>query len=200
MIRRVIPKIVKPLIWIAVFFIVYIAIDFCNIPTKIGIKLSAINMYIMSMVISIVIATVAFIITYYLIQQREIEKQVNQQKIAVKLIRTTMRLCETYIYDLDRPGISEMFCRINNEEDAEIKEKLSFFSKYEDNPFLYDSYISQFVINGVITDSQMQRYETAKNLYISYVTAYKICAKKEDRQDLLYQMKQETLEAICKAK
>ena len=93
-----------------------------------------------------------------------------------------------------------MFFRVNNEENAEIKEKLLFFSKYEDNPFTYDSYITQFVINGVITDLQMQRYEAAKNLFISYVAAYKVYAKNEERQDLLYQMKQETLEAIYKAK
>lgn len=202
MIKKALLKAWKPLLWEMIVFFILTTMDSMNLPSKFGIDISKINLGILGITVDVLIAVTVFIITYFLIQEREIEKQDNQRRIARHLVRTSMKLCETYIYELDRPGISEMMLRVNQNENEEIKDKSAFFSKYEDVPFEYDSTIAQFIVNGILSDKEMERYEKAKNSYKAYVYAYKIYGnnKNRDEQKLMYDMKQMALEAICKAK
>lgn len=192
----------KPLIGELFLIVLYIIVDNINFPSKIGIKMCAVNLGFLSIVFDILIASTLFIITYYLIQEKELEKQENQKKIAKHLIRTCMRLCEDYISELDKPDITKMFFMANNEENPEVKDKLSYFTDYEELPFDYDKTITQFIISGVLSDKEMERYENAKNSYKAYVCAFRIYGNSEDdeKKRLMQNLKQKTLERIYKAK
>lgn len=200
--KKVLSRAWKPLVWGVLLFTLFIILDYVNLPSRLGIKINSMNTGFLGIVVDIMIAVTVFIITYHLIQEREIEKQENQKKIARHLIRTSMNLCETYIYDLDKPEISEMMLRVNHEENREIKEALTFFSEYEENPFEYDSTITQYIVSGVISDKAMERYERAKNSYKAYIYAFKVYGGDRDpeKERFLYNLKQTALEAIMKAK
>lgn len=77
----------------AAFLLVYLLIDYFNIPTAVGIDISRINIDLLGNVVNAVIIIFVFVAGYYLIDCRNIQKQKNQKAIAESLLLSIYKEC-----------------------------------------------------------------------------------------------------------
>ena len=175
---------------------IYLLLDYINIPSIFGIKVSNINMDMAGIVINSAVTVVMFLTTYYLIDLWETQKHMNQRETAKKLLVATYRLCEKFTIDLDKHNIRDFV--IHSKIDSEDSEKmhLPFFENYEKVPFVNNDRINQFFMDGVLSYDHLITYTKIKGLYESYVKLITIRDKLKHGEDILKNLRSELLTTI----
>lgn len=90
------------------FFVVYLILDIINIPTKLGVNIANINMDLFSAYLDAVIVIVLYLITYYLIDKRQIDRDNNTRELAkVMMLNTYMECLDDLEIVNDRASVAE---------------------------------------------------------------------------------------------
>lgn len=77
----------------AMLFVIYVILDYLNVPQLLGLSSDRINMDFFDVFLNSVIVVVLYIITYYFVDRRQIQKDANSKDTAGVLLLYTYKEC-----------------------------------------------------------------------------------------------------------
>ncbi len=157
----------KIIILASILLIGITAIDYFNLPsTFLGLKISNMNWDFYMGILNVFSVVILYVITYILLDQREIKRDRNKNEIATLLIRKSYDQCIFYINNMLTEDM------INNY----IVPKMDFNSTdnpimmyLKSAPFENENHIMDLVKDGQITKKKLEDYFNVKDKFSSYV-------------------------------
>lgn len=150
-------------------FFVMIVVDYFNLPTYVGLKVSNINNDVFGAIFNAFIVITLYIITYVIIDKRQIEKDENAKSTANILMLSTYQQCKDLIEMVDNQQVLEDnivpkidFNKINLDNRV--------MTNLLNNPFTEHTHILELAENGTIGSSDLSIYLKIMELYKSFVS------------------------------
>lgn len=141
------------------------ALDYLNLPSLIGLKVSNINLDFYMGMLNVLVVLAIFIITYKTLDERAIKRDKNKREISVLLINNCYEECQSYMDFLNKEIVEKY-----------IVPKIDFNSKenkivvnLQNAPFESESVIMDFIKDGQMTAEQIKDYLKIKRKYREYV-------------------------------
>lgn len=150
-------------------FVLIIIVDYFNIPSIVGFKMSYINPDLFSALINALVVIGLYIITYVVIDKRQLRKDDNAKLTANVLMLSSYQKCVDILKIVDNQEWLEnhIVPKIDfNRVDSENKVSMNL----QNNPFTEHSHILDFAGNGSIISSDLSAYLNIMELYKSYVS------------------------------
>lgn len=160
---------------IAVSFFVllfYILLDIFNLPSKLGVDIPQINTSILGTVVGGIITISIFAITFFCVEQWNVKKRSNQNELAEYLLNYTYNECLKWIDYLEKPKMVEQLVQ-KTDFDTHYNKKTNPapYMYFADIPFEYDEFISNCIVNGIMSKDQVAAYLKIKQDYSAYITS-----------------------------
>ena len=146
--------------------ILYLLLDYLNIPTRLGIHISEINMDALAIFTSVITAVTIFLLTYFLVERWNLRKQYNQTQMASMFLSKTYEDCKFYLSGLDLGALDKLVKRTdfnayyNHDSPA---------AKYADIPFENEQRIMQYAEEGIVSSAIIEKYLEVKNEYLKHI-------------------------------
>lgn len=146
---------------------IYLFLDMNELPASIGIYSEKINWDIASIVISNIVVICLYLITFNVLDNRNIEKNKNQRDVAVLILNKTYRQCKEVASMFDDPDLR-----------ASAVKKCDFNKTiYEDTahthflelPFEFHDKIVELASSGVISKREFSDYADVRAAYRNHV-------------------------------
>lgn len=154
----------------AAFLLIYVLIDYFNIPTAVGIDISRINIDLLGNVLNAVIIIFVFVAGYYLIDCRNIQKQKNQKAIAESLLLSIYKECLLYIEILDQPQIAtRLVAQTDFDKHYHELNDPSPHMRYAQIPFMSEASLLSYFQEGILDRENLDAYQNIKKAFKSYV-------------------------------
>ena len=145
-----------------------IIVDYCNIPSQLGIGIENINFDLFGIFFNAFIVVSLFIITYMLIDRRQLQKDENAKAVAYELMLISYKKCNDQLQLLDDQDILLKYIvpKIDfNKPDSEDIISINF----QNAPFSEYTSLLQLAMNGILTGEELNKYNEVMRLYKSYV-------------------------------
>lgn len=146
---------------------VYFCLDTNNIIAGIGIPTQEINWDIASIVISNLVVISLYLITYILLDNRSIEKDRNQQEVALLLLSKTYDQCVESVKLFDYPGAAEKAAK--KCDFSKTAHQDSQFMYYLEFPFEFHEQIVEFASAGIISKNEFDNYVELKEAFRKHI-------------------------------
>lgn len=172
----------------ALLSVVYLLLDVFNVPSRMGIDIPSLNWDGAALVIGNIIVIGLFLVTYFLLDKRSVEKENNQREVAELVLKLTYDRCEETIKLFDNQKTTELAAKKCNRDALEFQD--SVLQAYLNLPFEHTDMINDFVKSGVIAADEYDNYLTVCKLYQSHIRVKLIF---DDRQEF-QQYKREDLD------
>lgn len=181
-------KIKKYILNFVLFILIFLVIDYFNFPTLLGINIAHINTELFSLLINSLIVIILYLITYWFIDKRNIEKSNNKIEVYKQVLLNTYQNCIDTI---------EFF----SQEEILLKtvEKVDFNAPANENRFTNNiidlSFDNKDIIfdltkSGEINVNTFQKYLLIQTEYRQYIN---MMITLFDRQDLIVPLKAKLL-------
>lgn len=147
-------------------------LDYINLSHVVGVNFSDINIYLFSAVFNSFIVVLLYLITYFMIDKKQVKKEYNAKQTAHILMSLSYNKCKETISLLDNNEVIHKY----------IIPKVDFNKADSDNPVIYNTQNNPFIEfehilhlagNGYIDNKRLNRYLHFISDYKSYVS-YKI--------------------------
>ena len=146
----------KVIILLFVLCIAGILIDYTNFLTCIGFNMSNINWDFLNIATVIVL----FVITYQLLNKKEIKREQNKHDISLLMLQNCYNECRGYLDLLDTETVPKVLGENGNE---------NIIRNLQNAPFENESSFMDLVKDGQISKKQMELYLQVKAKYRQYV-------------------------------
>lgn len=150
-------------------FFVMTVVDYFNLPTYAGLKVSNINNDVFGAIFNAFIVITLYIITYVIIDKRQIEKDENAKSTADLLMLCTYQQCKDLLKIFDNQQVLEDnivpkidFNKINLDNRV--------MTNLQNNPFTEHTHILELAENGAIVSTDLIIYLKIMELYKSFVS------------------------------
>lgn len=156
----------KKTIILFIFFVIGVTIlDYANIPTLVGLNVSNINWDFYMGTLNITSVLAVFIITFKLLNKKEIAREKNKKEISILLLENCYKECQNYIQFLNDEVVSKYIVpKIDfNSTDHTIIKNL------QTAPFENENIIMDLVKDGQISKQQIEGYFNVKQKFGQYV-------------------------------
>lgn len=156
----------KKTIILFIFFVIGVTIlDYANIPTLVGLNISNINWDFYMGTLNITSVLAVFIITFKLLNKKEIAREKNKKEISILLLENCYKECQSYIQSLNDEVVSKYIVpKIDfNSTDHTIIKNLQAI------PFENENIIMDLVKDGQISKQQIEGYFNVKRKFGQYV-------------------------------
>ena len=160
-----------------------------------GIDIPSLNWDGAALVIGNIIVIGLFLVTYFLLDKRNAEKEANQRQIAVLALNTTFDKCEETAKFFEDPSVTESAAKNCNRDLLEFQDVV--LQEYLNLPFDYNSIVDEFAKSGVITSEEYENYLKIRKLYQSHI---RIKLMFDDRQEFQYYKRNELDNAIAEGR
>ena len=154
----------RVVVWLALVWVVFISIFiilYFNCPC-----LKA-DISLLSIIISNSVVFVIFIITYCLIDKRNIRLYDNKRKVAFMLLNDTYDKCVENINLLDNKYIrNNTALKVNDKVPIGEEKTILQIHNY---PFLNDNLVAQFATDGILSAEIFSDYNKVKNAHWRYI-------------------------------
>lgn len=160
--------------------VVYFWLDIFNIPSRMGIDISSVNWDSTALILGNIIVIGLFLVTYFLLDKRSVEKENNQREVAELVLKLTYDRCEETIKLFDNPKTTELAAKKCNRNALEFQD--SVLQAYLNLPFEHTDMINDFVNSGVIAADEYENYLTIRKLYQSHIRVKLIFDDREEFQ------------------
>jgi len=158
--------------WILLFlfivsFIGYCFLDYLNIPSSLGINFKNLNSDLFGIIVNSLVVIVLYIITYFEIDKRQLNKDENAQKVGYSLLLRSYKSCLAMLDKLiNKPLYKKYF--ISKKEFEKLENPV--YSKLKNNPF--DSYedILTLAREGNIEEVFFNKFLKIRDDYRNYIT------------------------------
>lgn len=127
------------------------------------------NWNLVSLIVNNVVVIDIFITTFTLIDNRNIRKETNKEKIATEMLSLTYKECQKYMDILTDTIVRSHIipkCDFNktvNEKDNVI------FTNLKNAPFTFENQILDFSKEGIVNSENFSNYINLKQLYKGYI-------------------------------
>jgi len=160
-------KIVKICLSCLFIVVIYFIIDSLNVLGQIGLVTEDVNLDVAGIVISNVIIVGLFLITYHLIDSKEIERKSNQRQTTLVLLERTYISCVNVIKLHDNQLVLNMVVKHCDFNTPVFEEKVLL--NLQNVPFENHSFILEAAGQGVITKNELNTYLEIQNAYKTYI-------------------------------
>lgn len=150
-------------------FFVMIVVDYFNLPTYVGLKMSNINNDVFGVAFNAFVVIALYVITYVVLDKRQIEKDENAKSTANILMLSTYQQCKNLIEMVDNQQVLEDnivpkidFNKINLDNRV--------MTNLQNNPFTEHTHILELAENGAIVSTDLIIYLKIMELYKSFVS------------------------------
>lgn len=157
----------KDIIIVIVTIASLIILDYLNIPSLLGLKMSNINFDFWIGILNIIVIIILYKITYKKIDEKAIEREKNKYSISILLLQEVYRECRTYVELLDQEIVEKYIVPKLDFNSTDIKN--SIISNLQSTPFLGENTIMDFVKDGQITKIQIEGYFRVREKYRQYI-------------------------------
>ncbi len=164
--KRIIIDSVK---FVGIPFVVYIILDYVNIPTFLGIKMNNISYDLLSIFIDISVLILLYIVSYRIIDKRQIDKDENAKQTANILIKASYDKCLRYLSIIDNQQLLEQYVipKIDFNE-AQLDSPVA--KNFQNNPFEEYASILSLAENGAVDKTDLLTYLEIEDLYKGYIS------------------------------
>ena len=148
----------------SICLIIYLVVDYFNIPSILRLQVAHINLDILNIVISAVVVITLYIISFYYIDNRQIEKDKNAIAVVKVLFDRTYAECLENLIFLDNRDVIEMYIlpKVNGDKaDSENKVILNL----QTLPFSTQDKVMSLAGEGYISESGLKQYLDIKKEY-----------------------------------
>lgn len=165
--------------------VVVIVLDYFNLPSILGFKMSNVNYTLIDTVLNVSVVISLYIITYFLIDKRQIRKDDNAKETADILMLSAYNQCKELSKIVDTQSWLEDY----------IVPKIDFNKTNSDNPIILNlqnipftehSHILSLAENGAISRGDLMKYFEIMELYKSFISlriiAYDVNDATTDKQ------------------
>lgn len=176
-----------------IFTLVYLIIDYLNLPTLLNIYIDNINSNLLDVFINSIIVIILYLITYLTIDKRTIEKSKNKKDIYKQILINMYSEC---IQTLNLIHDENIFNKIIKQVDGNapiIENKI--VNNLMNLPFENKDTILDFAKSGEIDVNTFQRFLNIQSDYRKYINMLIICF---DRQEYIETLKVELLKKLNK--
>lgn len=148
--------------------VVVIVLDYFNLPSILGFKMSNVNYTLIDTVLNVSVVISLYIITFFLIDKRQIRKDDNAKGTADILMLSAYNQCKELSKIVNTPSLLENY----------IVPKIDFnktnldnpiFLNLQNNPFTEHSNILSLAENGAISRGDLMKYFEIMELYRSFI-------------------------------
>ena len=152
----------------AISFVVFILFDYYNCMAVLGLDATKFNWDFLSILIGNFVVIGLFLITYSLIDKRNLERNCNQEKSAKIILKEIYSKCEEDILLYDNKEVLE---RISKKCDFDMPIfQDPIITRLKDYPFEYEEIIFTAASNGMLTEDEFASFIKIRNDFKTYVT------------------------------
>lgn len=138
---------------------VYLIFDYCNLPS-ILFNMSNINANFHTNAITVLL----FLITYFLINKRDVDTKGNQRKTAISMLIYTYDACKEYpsLFESDEKFLRLTVSKCDFNKPMTENKVAVYLQNY---PFDYHNMICEFAKNGIISNKEFSNYLEVRKCY-----------------------------------
>lgn len=176
-----------------IFTLVYLIIDYLNLPTLLNIYIDNINSNLLDIFINSIIVIILYLITYLTIDKRTIEKSKNKKDIYKQILINMYSECiQTLNLIHDENILNKIIKQVDG--NAPIIEN-KIVNNLMNLPFENKDTILDFAKSGEIDVNTFQRFLNIQSDYRKHINMLIICF---DRQEYIETLKVELLKKLNK--
>ena len=176
-----------------IFTLVYLIIDYLNLPTLLNIYIDNINSNLLDVFINSIIVIILYLITYLTIDKRTIEKSKNKKDVYKQILINMYSECiQTLNLIHDENILNKIIKQVDG--NAPIIEN-KIVNNLMNLPFENKDTILDFAKSGEIDVNTFQRFLNIQSDYRKYINMLIICF---DRQEYIETLKVELLKKLNK--
>ena len=176
-----------------IFTLVYLIIDYLNLPTLLNIYIDNINSNLLDIFINSIIVIILYLITYLTIDKRTIEKSKNKKDVYKQILINMYSECiQTLNLIHDENILNKIIKQVDG--NAPIIEN-KIVNNLMNLPFENKDTILDFAKSGEIDVNTFQRFLNIQSDYRKYINMLIICF---DRQEYIETLKVELLKKLNK--
>ena len=157
------------LMYLFIPIVVVIVLDYFNLPSILGFKMSNVNYTLIDTVLNVSVVISLYIITFFLIDKRQIRKDDNAKGTADILMLSAYNQCKELSKIVDTQSWLERYIvpKIDfNKTDLDNRVILNL----QNNPFAEHSHILLLAENGAISRGDLMKYFEIMELYKSFIS------------------------------
>ena len=176
-----------------IFTLVYLIIDYLNLPTLLNIYIDNINSNLLDIFINSIIVIILYLITYLTIDKRTIEKSKNKKDVYKQILINMYSECiQTLNLIHDENILNKIIKQVDG--NAPIIEN-KIVNNLMNLPFENKDTILDFAKSGEIDVNTFQRFLNIQSDYRKYINMLIICF---NRQEYIETLKVELLKKLNK--
>lgn len=173
----------------ALLFALYVILDYFNIPRLMGLSSDRINMDFFDVFLNSVIVVVLYIITYYFVDRRQIQKDTNAKDTADVLLLYTYKECLDNLCMLRHTFWTKEYIIPKVDGNKPINEN-SVVSNIQNFPFVSKGEILELSKGGYIEKEVLARYlhiqQEYKHVVAMLITFYDLTNPHTEEQQVLF--------------
>ena len=127
------------------------------------------NWDIVSLIVNNVTVLDIFIITFILIDNKNIKKETNKEKIATQMLALTYKECNKYINFLTDEIVKNYIIKKCDFSKTVNKHDNIIYTNLENAPFTFENQILNFSNEGIINADNFNNFINLKQLYMDYI-------------------------------
>lgn len=151
----------KKCLWIAAIpaflFVLYCILDYLNVPQLLGISVRRINMDLFSVFLNTAVVVILYIITYYFVDKRQIQKDANAKSTANILLLNTYQECLTNLRIVANTEILRKYIVPKIDFNDTIKQE-GVLSNLQNFPFQFKDKILELAEAGYVERETLENY------------------------------------------
>ena len=150
-------------------FVLIVIVDYCNIPSFLGIHMGNINYDVFGAIFNAFIVISLYIVTYMIIDRRQIQKDNNAKSVAYELMLSTYKKCIELLKLLDNQNFLSRYIvpKIDFDKlDSDNRVSLNL----QNNPFTEYTSLLELAQNGILSGEELHGYIEVMEKYKSYVS------------------------------
>ena len=174
-----------------IFTLVYLIIDYLNLPTLLNIYIDNINSNLLDIFINSIIVIILYLITYLTIDKRTIEKSKNKKDVYKQILINMYSECIQTLNLIHDENILDKIIKQVDGNAPIIENKI--VNNLMNLPFENKDTILDFAKSGEIDVNTFQRFLNIQSDYRKYINMLIICF---DRQEYIETLKVELLKKL----
>lgn len=170
--------------------VVLVICDYFDIPSVLGMNMVNINYELLSAILNAAVVIALFIITYMVIDKRQMEKDHNAKMTSCVLRLSTYRKCKDLLKIVDNQEVITKYI-VPKVDFSKSDVDNQIVINLQDNPFSEYLSILDFSKNGIVSHDELNTYLKIMEMYKSYIsmriTFFDICYASEPEHVALQQ-------------
>lgn len=154
---------------LAAVLIAYIIIDYVNLPKMLGMDMTNVNIDLFDIFFNSFIVVLLYIITFFVIDKKQVEKEINAKRTAHILMSLSYKNCKDTISLFDNNEMIRRYIvpKVNfNETD----DNDPVVRNLQNKPFTEYEHVLQLAESGYINDKRFERYLCFMSDYKAYIS------------------------------